>query len=86
MPTYFQIGRNSIEASESLYVPDPRNKGLVGMSLGKRQNIPIAANILSKSDSAERLNLRSGKNDSPSRRFAAKLKIEERNFRQLFEA
>ena len=59
LPTYFQIGRNSIENHDSLYINDPSNQGLVGNFRGKKQDIPIAANLLSKSDSAERLNLKS---------------------------
>ena len=87
LPTYFQIGRNSLDAAESLYTSDPANKGLLIIPRGKRQNIPIGANILAKSDSAERLNLKNARKatDSPSRKFAAKLRIEERKFREQFE-
>ena len=59
LPTYFQIGRNSIQNGESVFVSDPSNQGLLGNYRGKKQDIPIAANVLSKSDSAERLNLSS---------------------------
>ena len=81
LPTYFQLGRNSVEAHSALFVQDPKNKGLAGLNRGKRQNIPVQANILSKADSAERLNLQH-KADSPQRRFAAKLRVAEGKFKE----
>ena len=88
LPTYFQLGRNSLEASESIFVPSEKNKGLDGsVPRGKRTNIPIAANILTKQDSGERLNLKPSisRADSPQRRLLAKLRLEERNFKETFE-
>ena len=81
LPTYFQFGRNSVAASESLYTADPKNKGLIIIPPGKKQNIPVEANVLSKSDSAERLNLRTNV-DSPQKRYAAQLRLEERKFKE----
>ena len=68
LPTYFQLGRNSIKNGESIFIRDPSNQGLVDNFRGKKQDIPIAANLLSKSDSAERLNMKKTDNDSPHRR------------------
>ena len=81
LPTYFQLGRNSIEALSAVFVQDPKNKGLRGFQGGRRQNIPVQANILSKADSGERLNLQQ-KVDSPQRRFAAKLRVAEGKFKE----
>ena len=81
MPTYFQLGRNSIENAERAYIQDPQNKGLIGLPRGKRQNIPVPANVLSKSDSSERLNL-APKTDSPQRKLAGKLRMDERRFKE----
>ena len=71
-----------MDASEAVYTMDPKNKGLIVIPRGKRQNIPVGANILSKSDSAERLNLKTAKKTegSPSSKFAAQLRQEERKF------
>ena len=44
----------------------------------------MPANVLSKGDSAERLNL-PRKNDSPQSRYTAKLRMEERKFKEGFE-
>ena len=62
MPTYFQLGRNTVDAGEKIFTHDRSvNKGLVNITEAgggpKRFNIPIQANILAKSDSRERLNL-----------------------------
>ena len=64
LPTYFQLGKNSVAASEAIYTVDPSNKGLIVVPRGKRQNIAVQANILAKCDSGERLNLQN-KIDSP---------------------
>ena len=90
MPTYFQIGKNTLERAEQLYIADPMNKGLVDNSRpGKKMSIPVNANILSKSDSSERLNL-AGKKDyrvaskSPLKQLATRLMKEENAFRQKY--
>lgn len=41
LPTYFQIGRNSLEHAEQVYVHDPNNRGLSNFSRGKKYNIPV---------------------------------------------
>ena len=50
LPTYFQLGRNSIKNGESLFINDPTNQGLVGNFRGKKQDIPIAANLLGETN------------------------------------
>lgn len=89
LPTYFQLGRNSIEVGDRPFVgSNEQNRGLVGsVTRGKRQHIPVAANILTRQDSAERLNLKPSnpKIDSPSRRLLAKMRLEERSFKETFE-
>ena len=59
MPTYFQLGRNTIQAGNEVFKPTfNKNKGLKGFFEGsKKLDIPIRANILDKSDSRDRLNL-----------------------------
>ena len=84
MPTYFQLGRNSIEHHDSVYTHDPSNTGLLGFPRGKRQNIPVLANILARSDSSERLNLPHNV-DSPAKRKASSLLMQERGFREQFD-
>ena len=74
MPTYFQIGRNSIEVGDSIYTHNPSNRGLSNFQPGKRYNIPVHASLLSKADSAKRLNLPT-KKDSAREKFAAKLRV-----------
>ena len=56
LPTYFQIGRNSLAAGERHYKWEKTNKGLSGLPNGKKP-VPIASSILARSDSSERLNL-----------------------------
>ena len=56
LPTYFQIGRNSVEAGERLYKQESSNKGLYGVPNGKKP-VPIASSVLARSDSSDRLNL-----------------------------
>jgi hypothetical protein len=42
LPTYFQLGKNSVEYGDQRYIADPNNKGLVGNSKpGKRMGIPV---------------------------------------------
>ena len=56
LPTYMQIGQNSVERGEQLYV-QPKERGVVGATGGKMTHIPIQSNIDSKSDTKQRLNL-----------------------------
>lgn len=89
LPTYFQLGRNSIEAGDRVFVAsNEHNSGLHGsVPKGRRTNIPVQANILTRQNSAERLNLKPAipRADSPSRRLLAKMRLEERSFRDSFE-
>ena len=64
LPTYFQIGSNSIEAAEQHYKQEKTNRGLSGLPNGKRP-VAIASSVLARSDSSERLNLQQTKIDSP---------------------
>lgn len=64
LPTYFQIGRNSIEAAERHYKQERTNRGLTGLPNGKR-SVAIASSVLARSDSSDRLNLYQTKIDSP---------------------
>ena len=64
LPTYLQIGRNSVEAGERLYKQESSNKGLYGVPNGKKP-VPIGSSVLARSDSSDRLNLNQTKTDSP---------------------
>lgn len=81
LPTYFQIGRNSLEHGERVYVHDPNNRGLSNFSRGKKYNIPVQAAILTKGDSYSNLNLPASPN-SPGQKFQAKMRMQERKFKQ----
>ena len=62
MPTYFQLGRNSVGENDKIFKPNLQvNKGLRGhkgiTDSEKRFAIPVTAKILASSDSRQRLNL-----------------------------
>ena len=94
LPTYFQLGRNSIENAEKVFIPNPQtNKGLIGSNKpGKKMSIPVPAYVLSKADSGERLNLHPsgfkdnrGGDKSPIRKLATMLMSEEKRFKEKYE-
>ena len=63
---------------------DPKNRGLSNFTRGKKQNIPVPASMLSKGDSYSNLSLPSNP-ESPGKKFSAKMRIEERKFKQQFD-
>ena len=89
LPTYFQLGKNSVEYGEQRYIADPNNKGLVGNPKpGKRMGIPVQANILSKGDSGDRVNLSNNEfrngSKSPLKQLASRLMKEESRFKDMY--
>ena len=47
LPTYLQLGNNAVERGEQLY-EYKRDRGIVGATGGKKTDIPIDSNIMSK--------------------------------------
>ena len=89
MPTYFQIGRNSVEHGNAIYTHNLANRGLTNFQPGKRQNIPVPASVLNRGESSVNLGLGLGsgsRTDSPVGKFAANLRMQERKFKQQFDA